>query len=120
MRPGYAAIVGMMAGLTATPALACSCARMTREQAIASVTAVFEGRVMRVRREGGFVYADVEMSRVIKGSVPRVVEVRTRDNSAACGYPFKASERLTVGVEFAQQQFSTNLCVMGPLNGRSR
>jgi hypothetical protein len=83
---------------------------------MAQTPIVFEGRVMRVRRERDSVYADIEMSRVLKGSVPRMVEVGTPASSAACGYAFKAGDRLTVGVRLAQQMFTTNVCTMGPLN----
>jgi hypothetical protein len=100
------------------PALACSCAKLTFTQAMAQTPIVFEGRVMRVRRERDSVYADIEMSRVLKGSVPRIVEVGTPTSSAACGYVFKAGERLTVGVRLAQQMFTTSICTMGPLNPR--
>ena len=89
---------------------------MTREQAIAATPIVFEGRVLRVRREGSRVYADVEMARVIKGSVPRVVEVGTQALPAACGYPFKAGQNVTVGAVLSQMQFSTTSCTMWPLN----
>ncbi len=77
---------------------------------------VFEGRVLRVRREGAMSYADIEMSRVLKGSVPRVVEVGTQSSSAACGYAFKTGQRVTVAAKFSQQMFSTTSCMMAPLN----
>ena len=89
---------------------------MSREAAMAAVNTVFEGRVLRVRKDGNTVYADVEMSRTLKGTVPRIVEVGTPASSAACGYPFRAGERVMVAAQFAQQQFTANMCTMMPLN----
>lgn len=74
--------------------------------------------MLRVRRDGAFLYADIELARIIKGSAPRVVEVGTPASSAACGYPFRPGERLTVAAQFAQQQFTANLCTMVPLNAK--
>ena len=89
---------------------------MTRDAAIAATPVVFEGRVLRVRRDGSSIYADVEMSRLLKGTVPRIVEVSTPASSAACGYEFRVGAAVTVGAQFLQQQFSTNACTMLPLN----
>ncbi len=100
----------------APPAWECSCARMTRQQAIAATPIVFEGRVLRVRKDGARIYADVETSRILKGSVPRIVEVGTAESSAACGYTFRTGQQLTVGATLDQLQFSTTSCTMGPLN----
>ncbi len=74
--------------------------------------------MLRVRHDGGRLYADIETGRILKGVVPRVVEVGTANNSAACGYPFKAGQRLTVGAHLSQQMFSVSSCAMDALNRR--
>ena len=99
-------------------ALACSCRPMSRQQAIDATAIVFEGRVLRVRQEGQRLYADIETSRILKGNLPRVVEVGTAAHSAACGYAFKPGQSLTVGVSLSQRMYSTNSCLMFSLNRR--
>ncbi len=120
MRLFYKVLVLIGAALASFPAQACSCKKMTREQAVAATPVVFEGRVLRVRKEGNSVYADIEAARVLKGSVPRVVEVGTHASSAACGYTFRVGQTLTVGASLSQMQFSTNMCTMVPLNAGAR
>ena len=105
-----------LASLSATPALACKCRQVSMQAAMGSASYVFDGRVLRVRREGASVYADIETSRVLKGSVPRVVEIGTPASAAACGYAFKPGQALTIGAEFSQQQFTTTSCIMTALN----
>lgn len=120
VRPFGAGRMFVFAILTLIPhvALACSCKPMSREQAMAAVNTVFEGRVLRVRKDGNSIYADIEMSRMVKGTVPRIVEVGTPASSPACGYGFKAGERVTVAAQFSQQQYTATLCTMMPLNAR--
>jgi len=105
-----------LAAIASTPAQACSCKKRTSAQVMAETPVVFEGRVLRVRREGARVYADIETARILKGTLPRIAEVSTAASSAACGYDFRPGAQVVVGALFEQQQFSTNLCIMGPLN----
>lgn len=105
-------------GLAATPALACKCEQMTRAQAIARGDAAFEGLVVRVRFEGSQTYAEIETSRPLKGAVPRRVELGSRRSAAACGVVFREGQRLTFVARFAEQQFTTNSCLIRAVNGK--
>ncbi len=120
MRLIYPVLVLLGTAFSASPGFACSCKKMTREQVIAATPVVFEGRVLRVRKDGNSIYADVETARVLKGSVPRVVEVGTNASSVACGYTFRVGDTLTVGASLSQMQYSTNMCTMVPLNSGRR
>lgn len=100
----------------AAPALACSCKPTTREQMIAQVPYVFEGRVMSTRVEGGERFTEFEVVRPLKGGVPTHVEVSTRAHPTACGASFTPGERVTVGATFKEHQFFTNSCIIFALN----
>lgn len=100
------------------PAQACKCGNFSRTAAIEAADVAFEGRVLSVRTEGRRRYADVEMIRPLKGAVPRRIEVGTNVSSAACGYPFKAGQRLSFAANFREQQFSTGMCLMMPMNNK--
>jgi hypothetical protein len=109
----------LLAGTVAwstTPANACSCAKRTQAQAIASADIVFQGRVVDVRREGQALFATISVLRPIKGDMRTTVEVGTRASTAACGYAFRRGQLLIVGASFRQRQYRTNNCLMFYLN----
>lgn len=120
---GRSAAIVLLAGFAAVslaaPAHACSCRKMSRAAAIEAADVAFEGRVLSVRTEGRRRYADVELIRPLKGAAPRRVEVGTHISSAACGYPFRAGQHLSFAANFREQQFSTGMCLMTPMNSRS-
>lgn len=118
MKPIFALALAMGLVGAASPALACSCAQISREKAIAQTPYVFEGRVLSSRVEGGKSFAEFEVLRPIKGGVPRRVEIMSRSSPAACGVVFRQGEIVTVGAFFAEHQFSTNSCTQFSLRKR--
>jgi len=116
---GILTLAALAAGaLSITPALACKCEKLSRTQATARADVAFEGRVVRVRVEGSQVYTEIETSRPLKGAVPRRVELGSRRSAAACGVMFREGQRLTFAARFAEQQFTTNSCLMNAVNSR--
>ena len=89
-------------------------------QAIKASDVVFQGRVTSVHADRRNLYASMTVIRPIKGSVRTTIEVGTRKQSAACGYPFRPGQVLVVGARFREQQYRTNMCVMYNLNKRKR
>lgn len=75
-----------------TPAAhACKCAEPeAAAAAAASATAVFEGQVSQISApQGDAVVVELKVARAWKGVTTEQVSVRTRAESAACGYPFQ-------------------------------
>lgn len=114
------AAVAALTLIAAAPALACSCKPMSREQMMAQVPFVFEGKVLRAYSEGGETFTEFEVVRPLKGAVPTRVEVASRRSPAACGVSFTPGERLTVGATFKEHQFHTNSCIIFSLNKPKR
>jgi hypothetical protein len=121
--------------LTAPAALACKCALVSRDEAIAAASVVFDGEVLRVERDGEDKHEVITLRvrRAIKGLSPRAayrldaalrrrpektVTVITPVSSAACGWDFRQGpQRLTVGAE--RDKFGTLVatrCTMMNLN----
>jgi hypothetical protein len=110
-------LVTMGALVVAPAALACKCALVSRDEAIAAAAVVFDGEVLRVERDGEDKndVVTLRVTRAIKGVSPRVayrldaalrrrpeksVTVITRASAAACGWDFRQGpQRLTVGAE---------------------
>lgn len=89
---------------------------MSQKQAIAASDVVFQGRVQNVYRDGNRLFASIIVIRPVKGNVRTQVEVGTNASSAACGYNFRKGQVVMVGASFAQNQYSTQACLMLPLN----
>jgi hypothetical protein len=92
--PLFAAIC---AWLWAPPAHACKCAEPEAAvAAAASAAAVFEGQVSRISAADADVMVELKVARAWKGVTAEQVSVRTRAESAACGYPFQAGQSYLV------------------------
>lgn len=103
--------------IAADPALACKCAVVSYDDAVASVPYVFEGRIARIETEGTTQITTMSISRVIKGPLRGIIKVKTDTESASCGYDFRGAEkRVTVGGDLAGPMFSVHRCTMYNLN----
>ena len=93
--PVFAALC---AWLWAPAAHACKCAEPEAPAAAsASAAAVFEGQVSRISAaETDTVVVELKVARAWKGVTTEQVSVRTRAESAACGYPFQAGQSYLV------------------------
>lgn len=114
MRRAAAALLALAALLAAAPAaLACSCRPRTEAQIIESADVVVVGAVTAVRRLSGesLVVATIEVARIVKGRVHRQLQIRTRDNSAACGVTFSEGQRIRVAANRLNDGLHTNLCL---------
>ena len=105
--------------LGAPPALACSCAPMTRDQVIAQAEQAFRGKVqaVSVSHNGKNDGATVVVTSRYKGEIPDRVLVITTREPAMCGYP------MTIGKDYDfagtiddRGRMQVNMCVMVPLN----
>jgi hypothetical protein len=108
-------ILATLVAVGSSPALACSCLPRTEAEIIASADVVVAGKVGEVRRTGptgsGSVLATIEVTRIIKGRVHRQIQVRTRDNPAACGIDFQPGSVVRVAAQKLHDGLNTNLCM---------
>ena len=97
------------------PALACSCLPRSEAEIIEAADVAVVGKVGEVRRTGpsgaGGLLATIEVTRIIKGRVHRQIQVRTRDNAAACGIEFKSGSVVRVAAQKLNDGLNTNLCM---------
>lgn len=111
-------VLALLAGtlvITAGPAAACSCARLTPRQRVAEAAAVFTATATEVRLiepvdHGGKVTATLRADQVYKGEVGRVAEVSTRAQGPACGFPFRTGERYLIFAGADGDALTTSSC----------
>lgn len=91
---------------------ACSCRQWTRDEAFATATDVFEGRVMSVRIDTNNHTTVVELNvvRTWKGARSERVTVVTAQNSSICGYPFQENTSYLVYATTTEGVTRTELC----------
>jgi hypothetical protein len=114
---GFAALLALLAATSA--ASACKCAVVPRAQAIGDAAVVFEGRILQIATHGTAQVTTMSVVRPIKGgSSGQTVKVKSRTQSAACGWDFReGSQTLTVGGESAGRGvLSVRRCTMYNLN----
>lgn len=106
------AFVALLA-LFALPAIACTCLPRSEEQIIEAAEVVVVGVVTEVRRLPAeqSVLATISVGRIIKGRVHRQIQVRTRDNSAACGLFFQQGRIVKIAANKLNDGLHTNLCM---------
>src|SRR5262249_51943337 len=123
--------------LVSSPAFACKCALVAREQVIAATPVVFDGEVLRVELDasGQREVTTLRVHRVVKGfsartayrldaAIPprpeKTVALLSRVDEADCGWDFRTGpQRLTIGAE--RDRFGTLVatrCTMMNLNRR--
>lgn len=111
-------VLALLAGtliVTAGPAAACSCARLTPKQRVAAAAAVFTATATEVRlvepmEGGGKVTATLRADQVYKGEVGRVAEVSTRAQGPACGFAFRTGERYLIFAHADRDALTTSSC----------
>jgi hypothetical protein len=119
-RTGLLTTLALLTILASRPAVACSCAQPTPEQAFARATAVFAGRVVAIEEpflvrlglaRAGAHDVTFAVARRWKASAGPTVTVRTRLASEACGYPFEMSGDYLVFVAPGPvEDLETGLC----------
>jgi hypothetical protein len=105
--------------LSASAASACKCAVVSRDQTIASVPLVFEGRIVNIETQGSAQVATMAVVRSIKGTPGgQTIKVRSGTVSAACGYDFRKAEKtlLVGGHSAGRGTLSVRRCTMFNLN----
>lgn len=116
LRVGVASVVtGLaLAAFGAAPALACSCAEQTTEQAAQGAALVVQGTVASVEQPSdatGVIGYELDVSRVLKGTGQRHMVVESAASGASCG--IEGIEQGDEVVVFADQQagnWVTGLC----------
>ena len=99
-----------VASLAPSMGAACSCMRVPPETALAEHDAVFEGRVVSVEPEGDRLRVRFEVVQQWKGVTTETVELRTANNSAACGVAFEADTSWLVYADAEEGGYVTGLC----------
>lgn len=112
--------MGLVVGLVASgSALACSCARVSREAVIERAEIAFRGEIVssRLTADGREAVARVRVIETIKGRVPGMVTVRSTAVPAMCGYPLHLGARLDfAGRLDSRGHMGVGMCGMVPLN----
>lgn len=106
-------LVGLLAGLAPGSASACSCVEVSAADSFAAHAAVFEGRVIEVRRPAdpsGALVAVMEVVQHWKGITTERVEVSTPAASSMCGIAFEPETSWLVYADAAGDGFTTGLC----------
>lgn len=96
--------------VSASQAMACSCAPVTRAEAVANATIVVNGRVERVWTQGRKRLVSVRVLRVEKGRSPLRLVIETPLDSAACGVNFKRGDVGDIPVKFDRLRRIVTLC----------
>lgn len=107
---GTLALLSWMTAFAPAPARACSCMATTVEDAIASSSAIFEARVERVEPDGAVLVVTLAVTQAWAGVEGEHVTVRTRGDSAACGFPFEEGGRYLVFATGESEQLAVSLC----------
>jgi hypothetical protein len=124
----------LSAALTATPALACKCATVPRDNVIASTPVVFDGEVLRTeldedgQREvtvfrvhgalkGIPFRANARLDAIMRRRAERTVTVVSSVSDAECGWDFRTGpQRLTVGAKREGSDLVATRCIIYNLN----
>jgi hypothetical protein len=120
--------------LLATPAFACKCATLPRDNVIAATPVVFDGEVLRVEldedgqrevtvfRVHGAVKgipfrANARFDAIMRRRVERTVTIVSNVRDAECGWDFRAGpQRLTVGAKRDGSDLVATRCIIYNLN----
>ena len=106
-------LVGILAGLAPGSASACSCVAVSAADSFAAHAAVFEGRVVEVRRSddpAGALVAVMEVVQHWKGITTERVEVSTPAQTSMCGVAFEPETSWLVYADAAGDVFTTGMC----------
>lgn len=112
-----AAIVSLGALVLATGAQACSCAPLSRKQAMRGADAAISGRLLKVipqsRQRAIFRY---RVQRVYKSASGirrgRILSVHSARSSAACGLPTRTGRRYGLMLARAQGTWTSGVCAL--------
>lgn len=103
----------MAVALAPGSAAACSCVEITAADAFAAHAAVFEGRVLEVRRPedpSGALVAVIEVVQQWKGVSSERVEVSTPAATSLCGIPFEPQTSWLIYADGEGAALTTDLC----------
>lgn len=110
-----AAQLVFMAALTGPSAVACSCAEFTVQSALGEGDAAFVGAAVD-REEGDATGFDTavrwtfEVSTVVKGELPAMLDVWSGQGDADCGAVFELGEPVGVVLRRQGDRYTTNTC----------
>ena len=96
--------------LSASPALACSCASATRDEAVANADVVFTGTVEKIEAEGFWNVATLKVHDVEKGTVDEEATVQTAKTGAACGVNFVVGKKVEIAAIQRKRRLHASLC----------
>lgn len=98
-------------GLTAGAANACQCYNFSRAEIVARADIVFEGTVAVVTQVRGLLQATIDVSRIEKGPDVTSVTLLTPGSMAACGVPFRITQRVIVAAMRDGRVWRTDNCI---------
>jgi hypothetical protein len=99
-------------GLTAGGAEACQCYNFSRAEIVQRAHIVFEGTVaVVVPVRGHQMQATIDISRIEKGPALSSITLVTPASTAACGVPFRVTQRVVVAAMREGGVWRTNHCI---------
>jgi hypothetical protein len=116
-RLSIAAVVVLGALVFATGAQACSCARVSRDEAIRQADAAISGKLLKVIPQSEIrAVLRYRVQRVYKGGhgmrVGDVVSVRSARDSAACGLPTQTGRRYELALSWSEGGWTSGACAL--------
>lgn len=92
------------------PASACSCMTQSIEDARASATAIFEGRVVSITPEPGTLVVTFAVTQAWGGVEHEQLVLRTAESSVSCGYEFAVGRTYLVYAGGEHGALTASLC----------
>ncbi len=105
------AFAGLLGTLATATASACQCYNFSRAEIVQRADIVFEGTVAVVTQVRGLVQATIDVSRIEKGPPVTSVTLLTPGSTAACGVPFRVTQRVTVAAMRDGRVWRTDNCI---------
>lgn len=89
----------------------CQCYNFSRAEIVQRADIVFEGTVAVVTRVRGLSQATIDIARVEKGPALSSITLLTPASPAACGVPFRVTQRVTVAAMREGRTWRTDNCL---------
>jgi hypothetical protein len=109
-------LLGLLAMLAVSPALACSCERIAPAAFRASAELIVEGEVVALRatpqNRPGMNRATIRVVRAERGASSRFVVIWSRNQPEACGLMMRQGERREFLARRMEGRWRTDACLM--------
>ncbi len=106
-----AVLAALAAIFASSPASACQCYNFSRAEIVQRADIVFEGTVAMVTQVRGLLQATIDVQRIEKGPDVTSITLLTPGSTAACGVPFRVTQRVIVAAMRDGRVWRTDNCI---------